>query len=83
MQARSHLHAVAISPAEAVGLSAGPAGYAPGARRNSMADRPQDFCGRLRPAVRSVQHLNLPFDPASIGDAVQQVIGKAKVSFPC
>lgn len=51
--------------------------------RNSMADRPQDFCGRHRSAVRPVQHLNLPFDPASIGDAVQQVIGKAKVSFPC
>lgn len=83
MQARPRLHAVAVSPAEAVGLPARPTSYAPGARRNSMADRPQDFCGRLRPAVRPVQHLNLPFDPASIGDAVQQVIGKAKVSFPC
>lgn len=53
------------------------------ASRNSMADRPQDFGGGLGPAVRSVQHLNLPADHRSIGDAGAQVIGKAKVPFPC
>lgn len=73
MQARSHLHAVAVSPAEAVGLSAGPAGYAPGARRNSMADRPQDFCGRLRPAVRPIQHLNPRFVDATIAPGARSV----------
>ena len=61
------------------GAPGGPAGTG----RNPMADRPQDSDGGLRPAVRSVQHLNLPADHKSIGDAGAWVIGKAKVPFPC
>lgn len=73
MQIQARLPAVPISPAEAVGSSARPPSYAPGARRNSVADRPQDFCGRLRPAVRPVQHLNPRFVDVTIAPAAPSV----------
>lgn len=44
-----------------------------GRGRNSVADSPQDFGGGLRPAVRSVQHLNPLFDDQTFAQALSVV----------
>lgn len=42
-------------------------GLPAGTSRNPVADRPRDFSGGLRPAVRSVQHLNLQSSEETFG----------------
>lgn len=51
--------------------------------RNPMADRPHNFCGGLRPAVRSVQHLKPLFDGRNLSGPRSSVTGKPRNHFPC
>ena len=46
---------------------------AAGPGRNAVADRPQDFGGGLRPAVRSVQRLNPLFGDRTFAQALTVV----------
>jgi len=83
MQHLPHLLTLLVGLPKPTSIARRSARRAERSSRNSMADRPQDFDGGLGPAVRSVQHLNFPTDHRNIGDAGVQVIGKAKVPFPC
>lgn len=70
-QQSAHLRGLRLSfvgPLVVAGLSSG---HSAGPSRNCVADRPQDFCGWLRAAVRSVQHHSLPLG----GDLLAQAAG--------
>lgn len=71
-----------FAPAHSV-CSVNSCGLITGPSRNPMADRPQDFCGWLRAAVRSVQHSQSPFDALIIAARRAVVTGKSSEPFPC
>lgn len=60
-----------------------PASCPAGTGRNSVADRPQDFRGGLRPAVRSVQHHNPLFGDQTIAQAAPSVTLRQPRNWQC